>query len=95
MFILKPLEVGPDRRDESVRSGGSVNDVGSNLRQGANHISEENTTAFSQQIGHHTNHRNNNDTEYEIERSFVIRMKCVLAKRNAGLTTGGYKVGSF
>ncbi len=32
-------------------------------------------------------------TEFEIERAFVVRMKCVLAKRNAGLTTGGYKVG--
>lgn len=31
-------------------------------------------------------------TEYEIERSFFLRMKCVLAKRNAGLTCGGYKV---
>lgn len=31
-------------------------------------------------------------TEYEIERSFFLRMKCVLAKRNAGLTHGGYKV---
>ncbi|XP_078068552.1 single-minded homolog 1-A isoform X1 [Mustelus asterias] len=30
--------------------------------------------------------------EYEIERSFFVRMKCVLAKRNAGLTCGGYKV---
>jgi single-minded-like protein len=30
--------------------------------------------------------------EIEIERSFFIRMKCVLAKRNAGLTNGGYKV---
>ena len=30
--------------------------------------------------------------ELEIERAFVLRMKCVLAKRNAGLTTGGYKV---
>ncbi|ODM92971.1 Single-minded 1 [Orchesella cincta] len=30
--------------------------------------------------------------EVEIERAFFIRMKCVLAKRNAGLTTGGYKV---
>ncbi|CAL4109388.1 unnamed protein product, partial [Meganyctiphanes norvegica] len=28
----------------------------------------------------------------EIERTFFIRMKCVLAKRNAGLTTQGYKV---
>lgn len=33
-------------------------------------------------------------TEYEIERSFFLRMKCVLAKRNAGLTCGGYKVGA-
>ncbi|XP_076076393.1 single-minded homolog 1-like isoform X1 [Mytilus galloprovincialis] len=30
--------------------------------------------------------------EFEVERSFFIRMKCVLAKRNAGLTCGGYKV---
>ena len=30
--------------------------------------------------------------DVEIERSFVLRMKCVLAKRNAGLTNGGYKV---
>ncbi|KAK7907076.1 hypothetical protein WMY93_015688 [Mugilogobius chulae] len=31
-------------------------------------------------------------TELKLERSFFLRMKCVLAKRNAGLTTGGYKV---
>uniref|UniRef100_A0A8C9VQR2 SIM bHLH transcription factor 2 n=1 Tax=Scleropages formosus TaxID=113540 RepID=A0A8C9VQR2_SCLFO len=31
-------------------------------------------------------------SEYELERSFFLRMKCVLAKRNAGLTCGGYKV---
>ncbi|XP_059485989.1 single-minded homolog 1-like [Neocloeon triangulifer] len=30
--------------------------------------------------------------EFELERLFFMRMKCVLAKRNAGLTTGGYKV---
>ncbi|KAM9553386.1 single-minded homolog 1-A-like isoform 2-T2 [Salvelinus alpinus] len=30
--------------------------------------------------------------ECEMERSFFLRMKCVLAKRNAGLTSGGYKV---
>ncbi|KAL0275408.1 UNVERIFIED_CONTAM: hypothetical protein PYX00_003262 [Menopon gallinae] len=30
--------------------------------------------------------------EFEMERAFFLRMKCVLAKRNAGLTSGGYKV---
>ncbi|XP_043086651.1 SIM bHLH transcription factor 1b [Puntigrus tetrazona] len=30
--------------------------------------------------------------EHEVERSFFLRMKCVLAKRNAGLMSGGYKV---
>ncbi|XP_052754216.1 single-minded homolog 1 isoform X2 [Galleria mellonella] len=30
--------------------------------------------------------------DIECERAFFIRMKCVLAKRNAGLTTAGYKV---
>jgi single-minded-like protein len=34
----------------------------------------------------------NNNNEYEIERSFFIRMKCVLPKRNAGLTSSGFKV---
>lgn len=28
----------------------------------------------------------------EIEKTFFLRMKCVLAKRNAGLTTSGFKV---
>ncbi|KAF4526736.1 hypothetical protein B566_EDAN015306 [Ephemera danica] len=32
------------------------------------------------------------EPEFEMERAFFMRMKCVLAKRNAGLTTGGYKV---
>lgn len=30
--------------------------------------------------------------DHESERVFFLRMKCVLAKRNAGLTNGGYKV---
>ncbi|XP_077283177.1 bHLH transcription factor single-minded [Arctopsyche grandis] len=30
--------------------------------------------------------------DFEYERAFFVRMKCVLAKRNAGLTTSGYKV---
>ncbi|KTF90107.1 hypothetical protein cypCar_00016551 [Cyprinus carpio] len=30
--------------------------------------------------------------EQEVERSFFLRMRCVLAKRNAGLTSGGYKL---
>uniref|UniRef100_A0A667XR39 SIM bHLH transcription factor 2 n=1 Tax=Myripristis murdjan TaxID=586833 RepID=A0A667XR39_9TELE len=41
----------------------------------------------SHQPPHH-----NFSQEYEMERSFFLRMKCVLAKRNAGLTCGGYKV---
>ena len=32
------------------------------------------------------------EMDLELERAFVIRMKCVLAKRNAGLTSGGFKV---
>ena len=32
------------------------------------------------------------DMDLELERAFVVRMKCVLAKRNAGLTSGGFKV---
>lgn len=32
---------------------------------------------------------------FEFERTFFLRMKCVLAKRNAGLTTHGYKVKKF
>lgn len=31
-------------------------------------------------------------TDLEVPKSFFMRMKCVLAKRNAGLTNEGYKV---
>ncbi|KAJ1532336.1 hypothetical protein ONE63_000942 [Megalurothrips usitatus] len=41
---------------------------------------------------HQPLHTDTNSPELEIERAFFLRMKCVLAKRNAGLTTGGYKV---
>ncbi|KAJ8678677.1 hypothetical protein QAD02_014464, partial [Eretmocerus hayati] len=34
----------------------------------------------------------NANGDIEIERAFFLRMKCVLAKRNAGLTTDGFKV---
>jgi len=30
--------------------------------------------------------------EIKLERAFLLRMKCILAKRNAGLVTEGYKV---
>ncbi|KAM7398667.1 hypothetical protein PAMA_006531 [Pampus argenteus] len=40
----------------------------------------------------HQHPRHHFSPDYEIERSFFLRMKCVLAKRNAGLTCGGYKV---
>ena len=36
-----------------------------------------------------------NCSDIELERFFVLRMKCVLAKRNAGLTNGGYKVSHY
>lgn len=41
---------------------------------------------------HPHNHFNQPSRTIEIERSFFLRMKCVLAKRNAGLTSSGYKV---
>lgn len=34
----------------------------------------------------------NSRGEIELERAFILRMKCILAKRNAGLVTEGYKV---
>lgn len=34
----------------------------------------------------------NSRGDIELERAFCIRMKCVLAKRNAGLVTSGWKV---
>ncbi|CAG2164879.1 unnamed protein product [Oppiella nova] len=40
----------------------------------------------------HTHSSNMAQTDFEVEKSFFLRMKCVLAKRNAGLTSGGYKV---
>lgn len=46
---------------------------------------------------HHPHHlpRHQETQTIEIERTFFLRMKCVLAKRNAGLTTSGYKVKVF
>lgn len=41
---------------------------------------------------HHAHHQESKTIEFE--RTFFLRMKCVLAKRNAGLTTSGYKVKS-
>ncbi|XP_058816899.1 protein single-minded isoform X2 [Topomyia yanbarensis] len=43
---------------------------------------------------HHHHHfsQHQQSQTIEIERTFFLRMKCVLAKRNAGLTTSGYKV---
>ena len=58
--------------------------------------------SFTNSIGGVAQHHNLINSNYapptqasqtiEIERSFFLRMKCVLAKRNAGLTTAGYKV---
>lgn len=41
----------------------------------------------------HPQHASSRCFDFEYERAFFLRMKCVLAKRNAGLTTSGYKVG--
>ncbi|XP_064629736.1 single-minded homolog 2-like isoform X2 [Lineus longissimus] len=49
---------------------------------------DEMTALLTVHQAYHTHLRQ----DIEIERSFFIRMKCVLAKRNAGLTSGGYKV---
>lgn len=54
----------------------------------------EATAATSQQFLPGGRQHPASELEFEIERSFVVRMKCVLAKRNAGLTSGGYKVNS-
>ncbi|GAB0098366.1 Protein single-minded [Sergentomyia squamirostris] len=46
-------------------------------------------------ISHHiplNHHQAQASQTVEIERSFFLRMKCVLAKRSAGLTSSGYKV---
>lgn len=52
---------------------------------------------FHHSIHHHHGHIQSHQQPIasqtiEIERTFFLRMKCVLAKRNAGLTTQGYKV---
>lgn len=44
--------------------------------------------SHSSHLGHYLSPNFN----FEFRRSFFLRMKCVLAKRNAGLTTQGYKV---
>uniref|UniRef100_A0A182PTQ7 Single-minded n=1 Tax=Anopheles epiroticus TaxID=199890 RepID=A0A182PTQ7_9DIPT len=49
------------------------------------------------QNNHQPNHRHSYSQQQrsyviEMERTFFLRMRCVLAKRNAGLTSSGYKV---
>lgn len=57
-------------------------------------------TNFHHSVQHHHHHHGHLHPHQppipsqiiEVERTFFLRMKCVLAKRNAGLTTQGYKV---
>lgn len=49
-------------------------------------------THASQMCGSVPNQRIIASQMVELERTFFVRMKCVLAKRNAGLTTQGHKV---
>ena len=94
---VQPLELTSNGQrlglDDHVGSGSVGGDAFNceRVQTVSNHNAGENLSLPSQQM--HQSHRNDKDVEYEIERAFVIRMKCVLAKRNAGLTTGGYKVG--
>uniref|UniRef100_A0A182W8J7 Single-minded n=1 Tax=Anopheles minimus TaxID=112268 RepID=A0A182W8J7_9DIPT len=55
------------------------------------------TEIRSSHVLHQTNHRHSFSQQQrsyviEMERTFFLRMRCVLAKRNAGLTSSGYKV---
>lgn len=43
-------------------------------------------------LPHHQDDQARSVFDFEIQKSFFIRMKCVLPKRNAGLTTDGHKV---
>uniref|UniRef100_A0A182MS99 Uncharacterized protein n=1 Tax=Anopheles culicifacies TaxID=139723 RepID=A0A182MS99_9DIPT len=57
----------------------------------------EATEVHSTQNHHQANHRHSFSQQQrsyvvEMERTFFLRMRCVLAKRNAGLTSSGYKV---
>lgn len=72
-----------------------------NVNSFNNHQSTPNHHTFSphQHLHNHLHHhhphhipRHQETQTIEIERTFFLRMKCVLAKRNAGLTTSGYKV---
>lgn len=84
-------ELGPDEFD-SMSSNGIDKHTNMYPQQG---------TPYHQNI-HNINvpynnggHNNMNNRTIEIERNFVLRMKCVLAKRNAGLTSSGYKVNTI
>uniref|UniRef100_A0A182XHA0 Single-minded n=1 Tax=Anopheles quadriannulatus TaxID=34691 RepID=A0A182XHA0_ANOQN len=57
----------------------------------------ESTQIHCQQNHHQPNHRHSYSQQQrsyvvDMERNFFLRMRCVLAKRNAGLTSSGYKV---
>lgn len=58
--------------------------------------SQSNSAGIGNNFSQNFNHHGLPHTQtIELERTFFLRMKCVLAKRNAGLTTAGYKVSFF
>lgn len=72
-----------------------------NFNNIAGHHNNNSQTNFPNHNSHHPHfhpshpqfHSHHQESKtIEIERTFFLRMKCVLAKRNAGLTTSGYKV---
>lgn len=77
---------------QSISPGSNINNMsGSNnpILSGHNHQ----TGVPLNNYAHHLHHPQSQTIE--IERTFFLRMKCVLAKRNAGLTTSGYKVSNI
>lgn len=71
-----------------------------NAGSGGNSMTPFPTDALGQNVHINSNYMHHQMPSHpasqtvEIERIFFLRLKCVLAKRNAGLTTQGYKVSS-
>lgn len=97
--LIAPPTLIPNAGNPTVPSPNPLNI--NNFNNIAGHHNNNSQTNFPSHNSHHPHfhpshpqfHSHHQESKtIEIERTFFLRMKCVLAKRNAGLTTSGYKV---
>lgn len=92
--VAIPAPLTPPNSVHSTPPASNLPPVAQPPPQNPNHpINNSGNLSNLHGVSHSLNHHQAQSSQtVEIERSFFLRMKCVLAKRNAGLTSSGYKV---